>query len=99
MEAEFAAGAEDPGTFDSRGRGFGTFAVGEDEHAVPAATILGIVGEASGCLEVGAAGADSFDVRVGAFLPFDHVFVRDGVVEGEDGDRDSFGECSKFAEE
>ena len=96
---ESVSWAEDPSAFDAGGRGFGAFSVCEDEHAVPAATILWVVCEASGCLEVGASGANSFDVRVGAFLPFDHVLVCDCVVEWEDGDRDSFGECRKFAEE
>jgi len=81
-EVKFAALAEDPATFDSRGTWFGALAVGEDEHAVPAAAVLGVVGEFGGCVEVCAAAPDAFDVWVGAAFPFDHVFLVDGVVEG-----------------
>lgn len=98
-EHEFASLAEDPASFDARWRGCRAFAVREDEHAVPAAAIFGVVGETGGCFEVCAAAADSFDLRVGTFAPFDDVVFCDGVVEGKDGDRDSFGERSEFAEE
>lgn len=96
---KLASLAEDPASFDSRGSGLRAFAVGEDEHAVPLASVLWIVGELGGCLEVGASASDSWDVRVGASFPLDHVLLGDRDVEGEDGDRDSFREGGKFAEE
>ena len=96
---EFAALAEDPAALDSRGTGSRAFAVGEDEHTVPLAAVLGIVGEDRGGVEVCASSADAFDVWAGAFLPFDDVLLVDGVVEGKDGDRDPFCQRGEFAEE
>jgi len=96
---EFAALTKDPATLDSRGTGSRAFAVGEDEHAIPLATVLGIVGELGGGVEVGAASSDSFDVGAGTLLPFDHVLLVDGVIEGKDGDRDSLRQRGEFAEE
>ena len=98
-EVEFAALAEDPTAFDSGGTWLGALAVGEDEHAIPLAAVLWIVGEFGGGVEVGASSADAFDVGVGALLPFDHVLLVDGVVEREDGDRDALRQGCEFAEE
>ena len=98
-EVELAARAEDPAAFDARGFGFVAFAVGEDEHAVPLASVLRVVGEPGGSVEVCAAGPDAFDVGCRAAAPFDDVLVCDGVVEGEDGDRGLLRQVGEFAEE
>lgn len=91
--------AKDPASLDSRWARLRTLTVGKDEHTVPSASVLRVVGELGWCLEVGATSTNSFDFRVGSLLPFDHILFIDGVVEGEDGDRDPLRQRGEFAEE
>ena len=93
------ARGDDPAAFDARRGGDAAFAVCHDEHAVPAAAVLGIVGDAGGGVEVGAAAADSFEVWVGALFPFEGVLDVGIAVEGKDGDGDLLGQGAEFVEE
>jgi len=98
-EEELVARGEDPAALHPGGDGLVAFTVGEDEHAIPATTVLGIVEDAGGSVEVGAAAADALGFDLGAFAPLEGVLEVGGAVEGEDGDGHLLGEGGKFREE
>ena len=98
-EEEFVVGGEDPAAFDAGGDGLVTFAVRQDQHAVPAATVLGIVEDAGGGVEVGASATDALGFDLGALAPLEGVLEVGGGVEGDHGDGDLLGEGGEFAKE
>ncbi len=93
------AGGHHPASLDSGGGRGGALPVGHDEHAVPLASVLRVVGHLGGCVEVSASASDALGRDVGSLLPFEGVSEVGGAVEGEDGDGDLLREGCKFVEE
>ena len=96
---ELTTFAEDPAALDARGTGSIALAVGEDEHAVPPAAVLGVVGQVGGGVEVGATGAHALGRHHCAAAPLVHVLVEGFAVERKNVDGNLLGERTKFREE
>jgi len=99
VEVHLATLAKDVASADPRGTRSCTLSVGHDEQAIPAATVLRIVGELSGSIEVGSATTNPLGRNVCALAPGVDILVESDRVEGNNVDGDVLGEATEFTEE
>lgn len=91
--------ADHVATLDAARTWRATLAVGHDEHTVPPATILWIVGKACRSVEVRASAANALRRMVGAAAPLVEVLLVGLRVEGQDVDRHLLRETAELCKE